>query len=145
MDLLGFQNPPSGQTTSCRSQALKVWQNESSSKRCLPLESRPVMIWCGPMEARTAYKAVRIGVWIMRFLHNLQNSSSKTKGPLTTAELEKCLMFLVKRTQLQGMSHAQFDQDHEQQNMQRLMKRVSWNVEDGSRASTQYTCLTQLC
>ena len=46
-------------------------------------------------------KAVRIGTWVMRFLHNSRNSSSKTKGPLTTAEVKKCQMFLVKRAQLQ--------------------------------------------
>ena len=63
-------------------------------------------------------KAMRIGAWVMRFLHNSQNSSSKTKGPLTTAEVEKCEMFLVKRVQLQGMSHAQFEQDREQLNLQ---------------------------
>ena len=54
-------------------------------------------------------KAVRIGAWVMRFVHNSRNSSSKTKGPLTTVEVEKCQMFLVKRAQLQGMSHAKFD------------------------------------
>ena len=63
-------------------------------------------------------KAMRIGAWIMPFLHNSWNSSSKTKGPLTTAEVEKCQMFLVKRAQLQGMSHAHFDQDQEQLNLQ---------------------------
>ena len=63
-------------------------------------------------------KAVRIGAWVMRFLHNSRNSSSKTKGPLTTVEVEKCQLFLVKRAQLQGMSHAQFDQDQEQLNLQ---------------------------
>ena len=63
-------------------------------------------------------KAVRIGTWVMRFLHNSRNSSSKTKGPLTTAEVEKCQMFLVKRAQLQGMSDAKFDQDQEQLNLQ---------------------------
>lgn len=63
-------------------------------------------------------KAVRIGAWVMRFLHNSRNSSSKTKGPLTTAEVEKCQMFLVKRAQLQGMSHTQFEQDQEQLNLQ---------------------------
>ena len=62
--------------------------------------------------------AVRIGAWVMRFLDNSQNSSSKTMGPLTTAEVEKCQMFLVKRAQLQGMSHAHFDQDQEQLNLQ---------------------------
>ena len=56
---------------------------------------------------------MRIGAWVMRFLHNSQNSSSKTKGPLTTVEVEKCQMFLVKRAQLHGMSHAKFDQDQE--------------------------------
>ena len=63
-------------------------------------------------------KAVRIGVWVMRFLHNSRNSSSKTKGPLNTDEVEKCQMFLVKRAQLQGLSHAKFDQDQEQLNLQ---------------------------
>ena len=63
-------------------------------------------------------KAVRIGAWVRRFLYNSRNSSSKTKGPLTTADVEKCQMFLVKRAQLQGMSHAQFDQDQEQLNLQ---------------------------
>ena len=63
-------------------------------------------------------KAMRIGAWVMRFLHNLSSFSSKTKGPLTTAEVEKCQMFLVKRAQLQGMMHAKFDQDQEQLNLQ---------------------------
>ena len=63
-------------------------------------------------------KAVRIGAWVMRFLHNSQYSSSKTKGPLTTVEVEKCQMFLVKRAQLQGISQAKFDQDQEQLNLQ---------------------------
>ncbi|XP_068675376.1 uncharacterized protein [Montipora foliosa] len=63
-------------------------------------------------------KAVRIGAWVMRFLHNSQYSSSKTKGPLTTVEVEKCQMFLVKRAQLEGISHAKFDQDQEQLNLQ---------------------------
>ena len=62
--------------------------------------------------------AMRIGAWVMRFLHNSQNSSSKNKGPLTTAEVEKCQMLLVKTAQLQGMSHAHFDQDQEQLNLQ---------------------------
>lgn len=62
-------------------------------------------------------KAVRIGVWVMRFLHNSRNSSSKIKGPLNTAEVEKCQIFLVKRAQLQGLSHAKFDQDQEQLNL----------------------------
>ena len=61
---------------------------------------------------------MRIGAWVMRFLHNSRNPSSKTKGPLTTAEVEKCEMFLVKRAQLQGMSHARFEQDQEQLNLQ---------------------------
>ncbi|XP_022789151.1 uncharacterized protein LOC111328880 [Stylophora pistillata] len=63
---------------------------------------------------------MRISAWVMRFLHNSRNFSSKTKGPLTTAQVEKCQisMFLVKRAQLQGMSHAKFDQDQEQQNLQ---------------------------
>ena len=63
-------------------------------------------------------KATRIGAWVTRFLHNSQNSSSKTQGPLTTVEVEKCQMLLVKRAQLQGMSHAKFDQDQEQLNLQ---------------------------
>ena len=63
-------------------------------------------------------KAVRIGAWVMRFLNNSRNSSSKTKRSLNTAEVEKCQMFLVKRARLQGMSHAKLDQDKEQLNLQ---------------------------
>ena len=63
-------------------------------------------------------KAVRIGAWVLGFLHNLRNFSSKSKGPLTTAKVQKCQMFLVKRAQLQGLSHAQFYQDQEQLNLQ---------------------------
>ena len=58
-------------------------------------------------------KAVKIVAWFMRLLHNSRNSPSKTKGPLITVDVEKCQTFLVKRAQLQGMSHAKFDQDQE--------------------------------
>ena len=63
-------------------------------------------------------KALRIGAWISRFLHNSQNPSNKATGPLNTAEIETHEMFLVKRAQQQGMGNANFDQDQEQLNPQ---------------------------
>ena len=52
-------------------------------------------------------KAVRpIGAWVMR-LHNSRNSSSKTKRPLNTAEVEKCQMFLVKKDTATGDEECQ--------------------------------------
>jgi len=63
-------------------------------------------------------KAMRIGAWISRFLHNSRHPSNKVQGPLTTPEIAAHELFLVKRAQQQGMSNANFEQDQEQLNLQ---------------------------
>ena len=63
-------------------------------------------------------KAMRIGAWISRFLHNSRHPSKKVQGPLTTPEIAAHELFLVKRAQQQGMSNANFEKDQEQLNLQ---------------------------
>lgn len=63
-------------------------------------------------------KAMRIGAWISRFLHNARTPSNKVQGPLTTSEIAEHELFWVKRAQQQGRSNTNFTEDQEQLNLQ---------------------------
>ena len=62
-------------------------------------------------------KAMRICVWVSRFMHNSRHPSSKIWGPLTTTEISRQEAFWIKRAQKEGMSDPKFEEDRAQLNL----------------------------
>ena len=66
------------------------------------------------LSRRTFWRTLRVGAWIVRFLHNTRaqgEGGERITGPLTTEEIEKQKIFWEKRAQRQcaGLNH--FEED----------------------------------
>ena len=70
------------------------------------------------LELHDLRKSLRVCAWITRFIRNSRRESSKTFGPITTAEIESRKTWWIRRVQTRSLNSPKFAADKLQLNLQ---------------------------
>ena len=70
------------------------------------------------LEIHDLRKTLRVCAWITRFIRNSRRESSKTFGPITTAEIESRKTCWIRRVQTRSLNSPKFAADKLQLNLQ---------------------------